>query len=202
MSRLGKAGFHVFCGQLNASDFSVPQRRRRLFLVGFNSKLYPDLRFEFPSQVGARCTVSDAISGLPLPAFFDRSLTPESIPFHPNHWTMVPKSKKFTSGKPSDGRSFKRLQWDDVSPTVAYGNREVHVHPDGGRRLSVLEAMLLQGFPREYTLTGSLSAQITQISNAVPPPVAEAIARKIKSILSQHRKIRKQPRSLSSGAGT
>jgi site-specific DNA-cytosine methylase len=59
-----------------------------------------------------------------------------------------------------------------TGPTVAYGNREVHVHPSGRRRLSVYEALLLQGFPPEYELVGSLSAQISQVSEAVPPPFA------------------------------
>jgi DNA (cytosine-5)-methyltransferase 1 len=112
---------------------------------------------------------------------------------------MVPKSPKFTSNKPSTGRSFKRLDWDTVSPTVAYGHREIHVHPDGGRRLSVYEAMLLQGFPHDYQLIGSLSSQITQISNAVPPPVAEAIATSIKSLLHQRVRFRKRGRTTAAG---
>jgi DNA (cytosine-5)-methyltransferase 1 len=186
LARLRRAGFHIFQGKLDASAFAVPQRRRRLFIVGLNSDLYPHQAFTFPEGRATRVTVCDAIAGLPAPRFYERSLTPEGIPFHPNHWTMVPKSPKFTSGVVSDGRSFKRLAWGEVSPTVAYGNREVHVHPDGGRRLSVLEAMLLQGFPRQYQLTGSLSSQITQISNAVPPPVAEAIARGLKVLLHSH----------------
>jgi DNA (cytosine-5)-methyltransferase 1 len=193
-SRLRTAGFKIFFGELNASDFSVPQRRRRLFVVGFNAELYPDVQFEFPTENKAHRIVSDAIAGLPSPKFYNRKLTPGTIPFHPNHWTMVPKSAKFTSGRISDGRSFKQLRWNEVSPTVAYGNREVHVHPDGGRRLSVLEAMLLQGFSEDYTLTGSLSSQITQVSNAVPPPVAEAIARGIKSSLLRRRTNRKNAR--------
>ena len=36
----------------------------------------------------------------------------------------------------------------------------------------MFEAMLLQGFPRTYRLIGTFSEQVTQISNAVPPPVA------------------------------
>src|SRR5207253_642295 len=94
--------------------------------------------------------------------------------------------RKFATGESSDGRSFKRLKWGDVSPTVAYGNREIHVHPEGARRLTILEAMLLQGFPRDYALTGTLSAQVTQVSNAVPPPIAEAIARSLRSLLDEH----------------
>ena len=71
------------------------------------------------------------------------------------------------------------LQWDAPSLTVAYGHREVHIHPGCHRRLSVFEAMRLQGFPDDYELVGTLSAQITQVSEAVPPPLAEAVARAV-----------------------
>jgi DNA (cytosine-5)-methyltransferase 1 len=104
---------------------------------------------------------------------------------------MVPKSKNFTTPGAlvqgtARGRSFRTLDWKQPSPTIAYGNREVHVHPSGRRRLSVYEALLLQGFPREYELRGSLSAQITQVSEAVPPPLAEAIAASIKANLERY----------------
>ena len=125
----------------------------------------------------------DAIAGLPEPVFFARGMTAKDIPFHPNHWTMMPRSPKLTTQVPTDGRSFRRLLWDEESPTVAYGNREIHVHPDGGRRLSVHEAMLLQGFPPQYRLWGNFSQQITQVSNAVPPPVAKALARGIQKTI-------------------
>jgi DNA (cytosine-5)-methyltransferase 1 len=94
---------------------------------------------------------------------------------------MKPKSIRFTQEGmlvPGNGshRSFKTLAWDQPSITVAYGHREVHVHPDCKRRLSVYEAMLLQGFPKSYELLGTLSSQITQVSEAVPPKMAEAVA--------------------------
>ena len=66
---------------------------------------------------------------------------------------------------------------------MSYGHREVHVHPDGTRRLSVFEAMLLQGFPQQYVLDGTLSGQIDQVSEAVPPQLAHAIAASIRSAL-------------------
>ena len=50
------------------------------------------------------------------------------------------------------------------------------MHPEGCRRLSVFEAMRIQGFPDSYVLEGSLSSQVDQVSEAVPPPLAEAIA--------------------------
>jgi DNA (cytosine-5)-methyltransferase 1 len=175
------AGFNVFYSELNANAFGVPQLRRRLFVVGLNAKLYRGGVFKFPTGTPGELTVRDAIDGLPSPTFFVRGLKGKDIGYHPNHWTMQPKSSKLITGTSTDGRSFRRLRWDEESPTVAYGNREIHVHPDGGRRLTVHEAMLLQGFPPGYRLTGNFSEQITQVSNAVPPPVARALARKIRA---------------------
>ena len=174
-----RSGFNIFLHDLDAQDFGVPQIRRRLFLVGLNKDIFPRIEFVFPVGRVRKTTVRDAIGGLPKPVFFERGMTATDITYHPNHWTMQPKSVKLTREASTDGRSFRRLQWDQLSPTVAYGNREIHVHPDGGRRLTVLEAMLLQGFPSTYRLTGNFSQQITQVSNAVPPPVAQVLARAV-----------------------
>jgi DNA (cytosine-5)-methyltransferase 1 len=174
-----KAGFNVFHSELDAQDFGVPQLRRRLFIVGLHKTRFLDVSFEFPTGTAKKTTVRDTIQCLPTPVFFQRGLSPQDIAYHPNHWTMMPKSPKLASGASTDGRSFRRLEWDEVCSTVAYGNREIHVHPDGGRRLSVYEAMLLQGFPARYRLVGNFSEQITQVSNAVPPPVARALARRV-----------------------
>jgi DNA (cytosine-5)-methyltransferase 1 len=182
------AGFKVFHDDLDAQDFGVAQLRRRLFIVGLNKKLFPEASFDFPTGAGLKATVRDAIHGLPKPVFFERGLNSAGIPHHPNHWTMQPRSQKFASARTTDGRSFRRLAWQEVSPTVAYGNREIHVHPDGGRRLTVLEAMLLQGFPATYRLTGNFSQQITQVSNAVPPPVARVLARQIRETVQGYAK--------------
>lgn len=183
IKRFEGAGFRIFHRELDASSFSVPQVRRRLFIVGLNSSLFPKVDFAFPRGKSRRVTVRDAISGLPHPTFFSRELGPEDVPYHQNHWTMMPRSPKFTNASVNDGRSFRKLGWDAPSPTVAYGNREIHIHPDGGRRLSIHEALLLQGFPANYRLAGNFSEQVTQVSNAVPPPVASALARRIRAVI-------------------
>lgn len=159
-----------------------------MIIVGYNKQLHPNKKWTPPARLSQPTKkVEDVIRELPEPTYFARDLSPESIAFHANHWCMVPRSKKFfTPGAlvpEKGGRSFRTLSWDKPSPTVAYGNREVHVHPDGKRRLSVFEAMLLQGFPREYVLRGNLSSQILQVSEAVPPPMAANIAQSIISDL-------------------
>lgn len=182
------AGFTIFEGELDAQDFGVAQVRKRVFVVGFNNRKYRALQFEFPTGNPAqRKTVREMIGKLPPPAVFERGMRSEDIPFHPNHWCLKPKSKKFFNGflKEGDvkGRPFRVLEWGKPSWTVAYGHREVHIHPSGKRRLSIYEAMLLQGFPPEYVLKGNLSDQIRLVSDAVPPPLARALAESVLGIL-------------------
>ena len=178
-NRLCKAGFTIYEKEVNAVNFGVAQNRRRLIVVGINKILDGVVKFAFPTGYARAKTVRDVIGGLPDPVFFEHRFTQDTIPFHPNHWTMQPRSKKFTTQEFGEGRSFRRLNWNEPSHTVAYGNREIHVHPDGKRRLSIFEAMLLQGFPKSYVLEGTFSKQVEQVSNAVPPPMARAIGKSI-----------------------
>lgn len=163
-----------------ALDFGVPQNRRRVIISAFKS---PAAARAFAPLTVPRKNLDarTAIGGLPAPAFFNRALSTKDIPHHPNHWTMRPISKRFDDpdNAMNSSRSFRRLAWDKPSPTVAYGHREIHIHPDGRRRLSIYEAMRFQGFPHEFVLEGPLSAQVEQVSNAVPPPLAHALAKAI-----------------------
>lgn len=188
---LADAGFHVSEHLLNAADHGTPQTRERLFIVGLNRALYGKLAWRKPAKGKnvVPMTVASVLKGLPEPVRFSRTADPEQFPFHRNHWCMAPKSPRFSNGQLKSGssshRSFKTLAWDRPSITVAYGHREVHVHPDCHRRLSVYEGMRLQGFPHSYELVGNLSSQIDQVSEAVPPPMAEAVARSISLLLGR-----------------
>lgn len=178
------AGFTIQEVILNASQFGVPQDRKRIFIVGLNRNLYPSFSLTF-AQSNLIRTVRDSIAHLPEPVNYDQYKNGHTIEHHPNHWCMTPKSRKFqTPGAlvPGQalGRSFRVLNWDKPSPTVAYGNREVHIHPNCHRRLSVHEASILQGFPLEFEFKGTMSSQFTQVSEAVPPAVAKELAKSIK----------------------
>lgn len=180
IARFQKAGFRVFEKEIECSTFGLPQIRRRLFLVGINHRFGELADFSFPEGNGRACTVRQAIGHLPAPVFREFGLKRKDIPYHPNHWTMPPVSKRFRLQSFNEGRSFRKLEWDQPSRTVAYGNREIHIHPSGKRRLTVLEAMLLQGFPETYVLLGNFCEQVNQVCNAVPPPVALAIAKAVR----------------------
>ncbi|MGQ4508117.1 DNA cytosine methyltransferase [Dermabacteraceae bacterium P13128] len=187
LSKLKQLGFREQVEEYCALDFGVPQNRTRVIISAFRS---PTSRGEFlpEKRIRKNLDVRSAIGGLPEPVFFVRGMTADDVPYHPNHWTMRPVSKRFSSqGETFEGtRSFRRLSWDKPSPTVAYGHREIHVHPEGRRRLSIYEAMRLQGFPNDFVLEGTLSAQVEQVSNAVPPPLAEALARATAHVLEEN----------------
>ena len=175
-----KAGYSIREKVINAGRFGIPQNRNRIIVIGINHERFPGLVLDPPEGDKQPTTARDALEGLPEPAFCRRDLDTADVPHHPNHVTMVPKSRKFTNGmlEPGDdrGRSFRVLSWDKPSYTVAYGHREVHVHPNMHRRLSIYEAMRLQGFPYSYELKGTFSQQVQLVSDALPPPLGEGVA--------------------------
>jgi DNA (cytosine-5)-methyltransferase 1 len=182
-----EAGFRIFEKVLDAVNYGVAQLRARVIVVGLNKMIYPEAEWIPPTSEKRIHKVKDKILKLKEPAYFAPGLDPKKFPEHPNHWCMVPKSHKFENGSLKEGtvlgRSFRVLSWNEPSWTVAYGHREVHVHPNGHRRLSIFEAMLLQSFPRSYRIYGTLSEQIRLISDAVPPKLAYHIALSIRNCL-------------------
>ena len=182
------AGFEVSKKVIDAGRFGVPQHRKRLIVAGVNRQRFPGVHIELPDGDKVAPPVSTVLKDLPEPSYCSRKPVKEPNQLHPNHVAMVPRSRRFKDGslRPGDkrGLSFKVLDWNSPSYTVAYGHNEVHVHPGCHRRLSVFEAMLLQGFPEEYELSGTFSQQVQLVSDAVPPPLGEGIASAIALTLS------------------
>ena len=75
-------------------------------------------------------------------------------------------------------KSYKRLHRWRYSPTAAYGNNEVHLHPYKERRLTASEAMAIQSLPKEFCLPSemSLTDKFKTIGNGVPYLLSSGIA--------------------------
>lgn len=199
-----KDKYNVSLKLLNAIDFGVPQDRDRVFVVGFNKKW---LRRRFGSRACSQKvdwprsnTYNGAKTRFVWPTCnrFGASIgKPAAIPSELTVWGAIgntallvslpngrdgfrPKSSKFSSIDEGDtGRkSFKRLHRWRYSPTVAYGNNEVHLHPTKARRLTVREAMRLQSVPDDYSFPpdASLSDMFKMVGNGVPVRLAFAVA--------------------------
>lgn len=131
---------------------------------------------------------SNVVKELTIEYWFQKN----NVTKHPNatHF-FQPKSPKFKEIDEGDvgKKSFKRLHRWRYSPTAAYGNNEVHLHPYKARRLSAAEALAIQSLPIEFALppTMTLSNMFKTIGNGVPYVAAFGIAMTIRDFLDRIR---------------
>jgi DNA (cytosine-5)-methyltransferase 1 len=125
----------------------------------------------------------------PIPKGIEKKLTVQywfdknDVGNHPNskHY-FQPRAglPKFLSIQEGDDlkKSYKRLHRWRYSPTAAYGNNEVHLHPFKARRISVAEALALQSLPKNFIIPEhiTLSNMFKTIGNGVPYLAAKGLA--------------------------
>jgi DNA (cytosine-5)-methyltransferase 1 len=75
---------------------------------------------------------------------------------------------------------YRRLQWDAPSIVISNFRKNMLIHPEQNRGLSVREAARLQSFPDSFIFEGRLGSQQQQVADAVPPLLARALAKAIK----------------------
>jgi len=200
---------------LNSLDFGVPQNRERLFMIGIQQdivkkcsgrKVKSDERewFQWPEPKYRNAKESyswpDIVQSGKRPAkplkipdelmvhsLFNRKNNPSKLPNGKD--CFMPYSAKFDTIREGDThrKSFKRLHRFRFSPTVCYGHNEVHLHPSKKRRLSVREAMRIQGIPDIYALPedATLTAKFAIVSNGVPVPLSYAVAKSLLNFLKR-----------------
>lgn len=196
---------------LNALNYGVPQSRERVFIIGINkshinnfdekslifpvSEKYVDAltKFNWPEAVkyGKELKKPDAIpielcvENCLVPAF-KRNIVSNADEYFQLH-IGIANLKRIKEGE-TNRPSFKRLHRFKYSPTACYGNNEVHLHPYENRRISVREALRIQGVPDSYILPSeiSLTKKFKMIGNGVPVPLAHAVAKSIKNFLNIH----------------
>lgn len=205
-------GYSVTYKILLASDFGVPQNRKRVFFVGFLDK---NSVFEFPigSYINRKITSSDAISDLPESSVIDGSQYIHAIKSEYqkrirhkskgiyNHQITIHTDKTIqTIALVPDGGNYKnlpkklqkirkvniawtRLNSEKPSFTIDTGHRH-HFHYKFNRIPTVREAARIQSFPDSFIFYGSKTSQEKQVGNAVPPILSEVLAQSIKRHLS------------------
>jgi len=203
-AELRKLGYKTNKGVLDAADFGVPQRRRRMIFIAVLGDQKPPLP---ESTVSKKVTVRDVIEGLP------RWNAKDAPPLHRwrQHFSEAVKNRIKKTPKNGGSRRhlgkdqqlgchqrskgfndvYGRLSWDKVSGTITRSchnpSKGRYLHPSSNRALTLYEAMLLQGFPKTYVLPtdGGIEKTASLIGEAFPPPFAKAQAEHIMKLLSQ-----------------
>ncbi len=204
-------GYKVSSKILLASDYGVPQNRRRLFLVG----VMTDQKFEFPNPVfgvkSPKITCLDALSDLTEESLTDGA--PYQIPPLTNFQKQIRKGStgiwnhQITNHTPKtvdtialvpDGGNYKDLpehlretrrvniawtRYSSAKPshTIDTGHRH-HFHYKFNRIPTVRESARLQSFPDSFKFFGSRTSQYRQVGNAVPPLLAFAVGRALMNL--------------------
>lgn len=80
---------------------------------------------------------------------------------------------------------YRRLAWNDLSPTVdtRFGEIQLFVHPRSHRGMTVREAARIQGFSDDFHFDESPRISYRLIGNAVPPPMAYALAKFVRKLV-------------------
>jgi len=207
------AGYFVDLKLLNSLEFGVPQDRERLIMIGFRKNIgkvclgrnikenerdwfcWPEPKHKGAKEKFPWPEISENGMRNIRPSSIPQELTVHSVLNRKNNPAKLPNGKdtfkayseKFKIIREGDTarKSFKRLHRYRFSPTVCYGHNEVHLHPWYARRLSVREAMRIQGIPDTYELPAeaTLTSKFALVSNGVPVPLASEIAGSILKFL-------------------
>ncbi len=197
-------GYELSFKLLNASDYNVPQDRKRVFFIGIRKDL--GFQFQFPTKKYPKITLKEAIGNLKnkaLPAK-DKNYSNENECLIPNHEYM-------TGGFSTIYMSRNRVRsWEEQSFTIQAGGRHAPIHPQAPkmkfveknkrvfvsgkehlyRRLSVRECARVQTFPDDFVFHyKKVAAGYKMIGNAVPANLAQFLAENIKSQIENHQNV-------------
>jgi DNA (cytosine-5)-methyltransferase 1 len=200
LKKLESLGYRVKWRVLNAADFNVPQRRRRLVLLA--SRIGEP---EFAATVDKRATVRQTIAGLAPP---QRSRDPlhnysprrsakieariKKIPADGGSRAALGARHQLPCHKRSNGFKdvYGRMAWDKPAPTITCGcinpSKGRFLHPQADRAITLREAALLQTFPKSYRfpLDEGRYPVAELIGNALPPEFIRRHAQSLRESVS------------------
>ena len=201
-------GYTVETKVLTASDYGVPQNRRRAVFVGLTKGNFD---FDIP-MVAEKVTTKEALSDLPEQSIEDggkyfvestsgyqKLMRINSIGVYNHEVTQHNEQTVRIISMVPDGGNYKdlpkefqetrkvhiawtRLNSKRPSITIDTGHRH-HFHYKWNRVPTVRESARIQSFPDDFIFLCSKTSQYKQVGNAVPPLMAKAIAEQLKKQL-------------------
>ena len=180
-------GYWTDWNLLIASDYGVPQLRPRVNFVAIKEGLQHN--FSWPTREPANTpTVGEALHELMAARGWEgadawRDTASLIAP------TLVGGSKKH--GGPDLGPTRAKKAWACLGVNgMGIANEAPEPGFEGMPKLTVTMAAKVQGFPEEWEFQGGKTAAYRQVGNAFPPPVAAAVATKLRKCLEAKARLR------------
>lgn len=172
---------------LNSVNYSVPQKRKRIFIVGVKK----GIKFNFPQEHKEIINLRKALENVPKSEGTNysekRKKVMDLVP-PGGCWINLPKEiqKEYmgvsiNSGGGKRGMA-RRMSWDEPSLTLTTSPSQKQTercHPKETRPFTIREYAIIQTFPDNWKFEGGISSQYKQIGNAVPVKLAEELGKEI-----------------------
>ena len=177
--QLSQLGYTTYHKVLNALDFGLPQKRERIFIVGFREPI----AFDFPEGTGAYKPLSEILEP-------DEDVEP-SLFASERIRTLRREKCKVDAFFPSIWHENKggNISVLPFSCALRAGASYNYLLVNGIRRPSGRELLRLQGFPEDFKIVGNMMQHRKQIGNSVAIPVVHAIAERMLHALQQRKPI-------------
>ncbi|HPY54015.1 MAG TPA: DNA cytosine methyltransferase [Treponemataceae bacterium] len=196
LSLFKSCGYDVDLTMVNASDYGVPQDRKRVFYIGFRSDLNIQFQFPEPTTKDKKRTLREAIGDLEAKEI-------AALPKNKTNGKLKIQNHEFFTGAFSTiFMSRNRVRsWDEPAFTVQASGRQCQLHPQAPkmlkeekdrhifvpgkehlyRRLTIRECARVQTFPDDFEfIYSNLQDGYKMVGNAVPVELARIIALSIK----------------------
>lgn len=184
LKHLDDLDYSVQCKVLRAADFGVPQNRERIYIVGFDRKIYgDDTGFAFPEPPCVPTRVGDILD----------SNVDEKYVISDKLWAGHQR-RKIENKKAGKGFGFSL-----VTPDTSYtGTLSARYYKDGSeilvsrgedknpRKLTPRECARLQGFPEDFIIPVSDTQAYKEFGNSVAVPVIRAVSDQMMKVLLGH----------------
>lgn len=185
-------GFNVTWNVVSAADYGVPQKRRRLVIVGMRSGSFWFPRPTHGPQTDAPHVATSTVidkacpNGEPpdCPVIYAKYPDPRPSPYAGHVYNGGGRPIDLTGPchtllASAGGYKTHWIDTQDIAPEysahlMAGGAPREGAVP-GARRMTLEESALVQSFPQGMWFAGSRSSQYTQVGDAVPPMLGQAL---------------------------
>jgi len=166
LEKLRALNYTVYHKVFNSLDFGIPQKRERIYIVGFREPIH----FKFPKPLGYYSPLSEILEkdeNIPQNYFISNEIKEKrfkgvkGIPPFPSVWHE------------NIGGNISALPY---SCALRAGGSYNYLVVNGVRRLTGREMLRLQGFPDTFIINIPYSQARKVVGNSVSVPVIKAIA--------------------------
>lgn len=153
LKTLESLNYRVSYQDMNTMNYSIPQKRSKLVIIAVK-KAFTDIRYEFPKPHAKPFTLGDIFN-------------------------EIDTNTNVTIDLQLNRKGIKVFKLNEVSSTLVPSYKYYLNSPPFFKRITSVEASVIQSFPKDYIFCGSEVSRIRQICTAFPPALAYYIAKEI-----------------------